>query len=96
MNICEKAIVTGKGRSKTFNINYMRDLGNINRFPPGNTFSLISNELTVLPHDMKFHDIMNIASGRFNRHSIMNCVRNKGISKQEFLNAQKVYDRLKK
>lgn len=96
MKIQEKAIVLGKGKYKTFQINFLRDLGHINRYPPNHTFYLSSYELDVKPNDLKYHDILNVASGRLDKQNLMNCVRKQGVSKQEFLNAQKVYDKLKK
>lgn len=86
----------GKGKYKAFQINFLRDLGYINRKPPNTTYHLNSRELDISPDDMMFHDILNIASSRLDRHTLVACVRKQGVSKQEFLNAQRVYDRLKK
>lgn len=83
-------------KNKPLQINYMREIGSISRHPSGNTIHLLAHELTVVPSNLHYHDLLNIASSRLDRKSITSCVRNKGISKQEFLNAQRVYDKLKK
>jgi hypothetical protein len=96
MQIKEESLVLGISKHKAFQINYMRELGSISRRPVGHTVHLLAKELVVVPSDMKFHDILNIASSRLDHKLIASCVRTKGISKQEFLNAQRVYDKLKK
>jgi hypothetical protein len=82
MKVNEKSLVLGRGKHKAIKLNFMRDIGSINRNPPKSTLFLISNELNILPTDLKFHDILNIASSRLDRHTMINCVRTKGISKQ--------------
>ena len=58
-------------------------MSSLSRKPPTDLSNLTSNELTIVPTELRFCDLLNISSGRLNNKNITLCVRNSAVTKQD-------------